>query len=104
MLENKCGLVKFLVYPAPSTTTTYDTVKISGMKTTALIDFVNPGITSTADTGFVKLHKVEGSDAAERWAILLPQNSVSNARVSYNKGVDNDTVQTIYMPAIRANT
>lgn len=104
MLENQCGLVKFWVYPAPSTTTTYDTVKISGMKTTALIDFANPGITSTADTGFVKLHKVEGSDAAERWAILLPQNSVSNARVSYNKGVDNDTVQTIYMPAIRANT
>ena len=104
MLENQCGLVKFWVYPAPSTTTTYDTVKISGMKTTALIDFANPGITSTDAIGEVKLHKISGSDPAERWAILLPQNSVSNAMVSYNKGVDNDTVQTIYMPAIRANT
>lgn len=105
MLENQCGLVKLRAWPAPSTAQNCDTVKISGMKTTALIDFANPGITSTADTGFVKLHKVDGSDPAERWAILLPQNSVSNARFSYKKGVDNiDTVQTIYMPAIRANT
>lgn len=104
MLENQCGLVKLRAWPAPSSTPTCDTVKISGMKTTALIDFANPGITSTADTGFVKLHKVDGSDPAERWAILLPQNSVSDAMFSYKKVDDNDTVQTIYMPAIRANT
>ena len=104
MLENQCGLVKFWVWPAPSTTTTYDTVKISGMKTTALIDFANPGITSTDATGEVKLHKVDGSDPAERWAILLPQSSVPNATVSYKDEDDNDIAQNIYMPAIKANT
>ena len=102
MLENKCGLVKFWAWPAPSTTNTL--VTISGMKTTALIDFANPGITATDDIGEVKLHKVSGSDPAERWAILLPQNSEPAAMVSYKDEEDNDIAQTIYMPAIRANT
>ena len=102
MLENKCGLVKFWAWPAPSTTNTL--VTISGMKTTALIDFANPGITATDDIGEVKLHKVSGSDPAERWAILLPQNSEPVAMVSYKDEEDNDIAQTIYMPAIRANT
>ncbi len=61
MLENKCGLVKFWAWPTPSTSNTL--VTISEMKTTALIDFANPGITAI-----------------------------------------NDVVQTIYMPAIKANT
>lgn len=74
------------------------------MKTTALIDFANPGITATDDIGEVKLHKVSGSDPAERWAILLPQNSEPAAMVSYKDEEDNDIAQTIYMPAIRANT
>lgn len=102
MLENKCGLVKFWAWPAPSTTNTL--VTISDMKTTALIDFANPGITSTDDTGEVKLHKVSGSDPAERWAILLPQSSVPAATVSYKDEDDNDIAQNIYMPAIKANT
>ena len=102
MLENKCGLVKFWAWPTPSTSNTL--VTISGMKTTALIDFENPGITSTDDFGEVKLHKISGSDPAERWAILLPQSSVEEATVSYKDAENHDVAQTIYMPAIKANT
>ena len=102
MLENQCGLVKFWAWPAPSTSNTL--VTISGMKTTAVIDFANPGITSNDDTGEVKLHKISGSDPAERWAILLPQSSVPEATVSYKDEEDNDIAQNIYMPAIQANT
>lgn len=105
MLENKCGLLKFRAWPAPSTTTDYDTVKISGMKTTALIDFAHPGITPTDDIGEVKLHHVSGTDAAERWAILLPQEGHVTT-VSYYKNNDNPSpfTQTISLPVIKANT
>ena len=102
MLENKCGLVKFWAWPTPSTSNTL--VTISGMKTTALIDFENPGITSTDDFGEVKLHKISGSDPAERWAILLPQSSVEEATVSYKDAENHDVAQNIFMPAIKANT
>ena len=102
MLENKCGLVKFWAWPAPSENNTL--VTISGMKTTAVIDFANNVITSTEDVGEVKLHKISGSDAAERWAILLPQSSVEEAMVSYKDEDDHDVAQTIFMPAIRSNT
>ena len=102
MLENKCGLVKFWAWPAPSTSNTL--VTISDMKTTAIIDFANPGITTKDETGEVKLHKISGSNSAERWAILLPQSSVPAATVSYTDEEDNDIAQTIFMPAIRANT
>ena len=102
MLENKCGLVKFWAWPTPSTSNTL--VTISGMKTTAIIDFANPGITTKDETGEVKLHKISGSDPAERWAILLPQSSVSDATVSYKDEDNHDIAQTIFMPAIKANT
>ena len=102
MLENKCGLVKFWAWPTPSTDNTL--VTISGMKTTALIDFENPGITTKDETGEVTLHKISGSDPAERWAILLPQSSVPNATVSYKDEGDNDISQNIYIPTIKANT
>ena len=102
MLENKCGLVKFWAWPKPSTSNTL--VTISGMKTTAVIDFANHGITSTDATGEVKLHQVDGSNPAERWAILLPQSSVPAATVSYKDADNHDVAQTIYMPEIKANT
>ena len=102
MLENKCGLVKFWAWPAPSENNTL--VTISGMKTTAVIDFANPGITSTDAIGDVKLHKISGSDPAERWAILLPQSSVPNATVSYKDADNNNVAQNIYIPTIKANT
>jgi len=107
MLENKCGLLKFRAWPAPSTTTDYDTVKISWMKTTALIDFANPGITPTDAIGEVKLHHVSGTDAAERWAILLPQEG-HETMVSYYINNDDGTLspytQPISLPVIKANT
>ena len=102
MLENKCGLVKFWAWPTPYTSNTL--VTISGMKTTAIIDFANPGITAKDETGDVKLHKVSDSDPAERWAILLPQSSVPAATVSYKDADNHDVAQTIYMPEIKANT
>ena len=103
MLENKCGLVKFMAWPTPSTTNT--AVTISGMKTTAAISFgENPGITPSDATGEVTLHKVNGSDPAERWAILLPQEEVAAARVSYHvDNVENPIEQDITLPAIEPN-
>ena len=104
MLENKCGLVKYRIWPAPSTTDTI--VTISGMKTTAVVSFVadNAGITPTEDTGVDTLHHVIGTDAVERWAVLLPQ-SETTATVSYINGTTgNSYAQTISMPAIRANS
>lgn len=104
MLENKCGLLKFRAWPAPSTTTDYDTVKISGMKVKAIIDFANPGITPADTIGEVKLHHVSGTDAAERWAILLPQEGHVTT-VSYYINNDNPSPysQTISLPVIKAN-
>ena len=73
-LLNKCGLVKF----TPGTATSA-TVTVGGMKTTATVDFATPGITPTATSGTITL-KSEGDDA--KWAILLPQDAVSNPAVT----------------------
>ena len=104
MLKNKCGLVKFMAWPTPSTTN--NTVTISGMKTTATISFdaVNPGITPNDATGEnIKLHKLRGSDPAERWAILLPQDETQTT-VSYINGTTGNLIeQTITLPEIKAN-
>ena len=104
MLMNKCGLAKFMAWPTPSTTNS--AVTISGMKTTATISFdaVNPGITPNDATGeVITLHKLSGSDPAERWAILLPQDE-TDATVSYINGTTgNPIAQTITLPAIEAN-
>lgn len=74
MLENQCGLVKFV----PSVVTAFP-VSVSGMKTTATINFATPGIMPTAATGKVTLYSDSDS---EKWAILLPQNEVENPQVS----------------------
>lgn len=104
MLENKCGLLKFRAWPAPSTTTDYDTVKISGMKVKAIIDFANPGITPADTIGEVKLHHVSGTDAAERWAILLPQEGHVTTVSYYINDNSSPYSQTISLPVIKANT
>lgn len=70
-LLNKCGLVKFV--PAAATS---EPVRVHGMKTTATINFANPGITPTNATGTITLYPEPGSNA--KWAILLPQDEVSN--------------------------
>ena len=103
MLENKCGLLKFRAWPAPSDI--LSPVTISGMKTTAVISFdtINPGITPKDATGEdITLHHVSGTDAAERWAILLPQEA-HETTVSYVSGNQNIT-KTISLPTIKANT
>ena len=100
MLGNKCGLVKFMAWPTPSTNDS--TVTISGMKTKATINFGDPGITPTEDTGVVTLYKFYHSDPAERWAILLPQDE-TDATVYYKDKDNNDVAQTITLPRIKAN-
>lgn len=74
MLENQCGLVKFV--PIPETP---NTIRVSGMKTTATINFATPGITPTNTSGEVTLYSVNDS---EKWAVLLPQNQVENTEVT----------------------
>ena len=101
MLENKCGLLKFVPWPAP--TPSGAPVTISGMRTKATINFAEPGITPTtdpADIGTVTLYSVSNT---EKWAILLPQDTVKNATVSYPTSGDPNFSQTVTVPAIRAN-
>ena len=75
ILENKCGLVKFITSEKIT-----KPVSVFGMKTTATIDFANPGITPTDETGVITLYQESGSSNYQtRWAILLPQEAVDNA-------------------------
>ena len=90
-LRNKCGLVKFV----PSLGTSKP-ITVSGMKTTATIDFATPGITPTDATGAVTLYSVSDS---EKWAILLPQDEVTLDIANGYTLAENFTV-----PAIAANS
>lgn len=93
MLENKCALVKFGL-----TTGTTDAVSVAGMRTGATINFndtENP-IVANGTTGSITL-KSEG--ATEKWAILLPQNAVSDANVTIGGG----SGFTVDVPATTAN-
>ena len=90
-LLNKCGLVKFV----PSTATS-NAVTVGGMKTTATIDFATPGITPTATTGTVTLYS---ESTSAKWAILLPQDAVSDPTVTISSF--NSTITSV--PAITEN-
>jgi len=93
MLENKCALVKFGL-----TTGTSDAVSVAGMRTGVSIKFndtENP-IVANGTTGSITL-KSEGS--TEKWAILLPQNAVSDANVTIGGG----SGFTVDVPATTAN-
>ena len=75
MLENKCGLVKFIISEKIT-----KPITVFGMKTTATIDFATPGITPTDETGAITLYQESGSSNYQtRWAILLPQEAVDDA-------------------------
>ena len=87
MLENKCGLVKFV--PA---TPTPKTVTVGGMKTTATIDFSTGSITPTETTGGIRLYSE--SDAA-KWAVLLQQDAVDDATVTISGFAASASVPTI---------
>lgn len=73
ILRNKCGLVKFVLSEA-----TTHLVTVSGLKTTATIDFINNAITPTTATGGITLFSQNDSD---KWAILLEQSSISGLTV-----------------------
>ena len=76
-LLNKCGLVKFNL-----STATDKAVTVSGLYTTATINFASAqeGITPVGTTGAVTLRN-EGTNS-ERWAILLPQAAINNPTVT----------------------
>ena len=76
-LLNKCGLVKFNL-----STATDKAVTVSGLYTTATINFASAqeGITPEGTTGAVTLRN-EGTNS-ERWAILLPQAAINNPTVT----------------------
>lgn len=92
MLENKCGLVKFV-----PTIATSEVIRVGGMKTTATINFATPGITPTNATGNVKLYAASNS---EKWAILLPQNEVASPQVTINHFI-NTAIENV--PSVTAN-
>ena len=74
ILENKCGLVKFITSEKIT-----KPITVFGMKTTATIDFATPGITPTDETGVITLYPDGGSNKQVKWAILLPQEAVADA-------------------------
>lgn len=94
MLENQCGLVKFII---PNMTpgqqeSSFATrpISIEGMKTTANINFAlgNEGIAPVDNAiGAVTLYSVSSnqSSTAEKWAVLLPQEEVTypDAKVNF---------------------
>lgn len=96
MLENQCGLVKFV----PSIVTS-EAISVGGMKTTATINFASgsEGITPVDATGSVTLYSVSDS---EKWAILLPQNEVESPTVIVNRLIFiQTTIESV--PVVTAN-
>ena len=75
-LDNKCALVKFVPSEATS-----DLITISGMKTTASINFSTPGITPIVTPGNITLYS---ANETEKWAVLLEQDAVSSSIVTIN--------------------
>jgi hypothetical protein len=98
MLENQCGLVKFV----PSVATS-SSIVISGMQNTANINFGNENVGSI---GINTLHYANGGEItlfsasdSEKWAILMPQNQVENAVVT----IENFKYSKATVPLVRAN-
>ena len=88
-LHNQCALVKFPLANAAGS------IKIGEMNNEATINFASSSINPTGNTGDVRLYSISDT---EKWAILLPQDAVSNAAVTI--GSQNLTVD---VPAIAAN-
>ena len=96
-LHNQCSLVQFTTNDIP----VWTTVSITGMKNKATVNFGTNSITPTGETGSIALH---AKDKTSRWAILLPQDQVTNASASaigYNSAsninvpsIDNDAYLT----------
>lgn len=94
-LKNKCGLVRFPLANAAGS------VKVSGMHTEATISFGgDPGISPTNSTGQVSLYSVSNT---EKWAILLPQDPVHDARlqgVTVDVPQVTDNIRIVSIPTI----
>lgn len=92
-LLNKCALVKFNV-----TTISEAATCITGMNNKVTVDFATNGFTySQEGAGSIALPAGNG----ERWAILLPQDEVTDAVVNSYDGIYAGTCGTI--PAIATN-
>ena len=98
MLENQCGLVEFSTESPGSVT-----LEIDGMKTTALIDFVKPGITPTDERGSITLYPKPNTTGYIRYAILMPQESVEYPRVFRNGSEGIIIRSSSRVPAVTAN-
>lgn len=72
MLLNKCGLVKFTL-----TNGTSEAVKVTGMKTGATINFADTDSPIVAN-GTKDAITLKSESETEKWAILLPQDAVSD--------------------------
>ena len=72
MLENKCGLVKFTLVNGTS-----EAVKVAGMKTGATINFADTDNPIVAN-GTKDAITLKSESETEKWAILLPQDAVSD--------------------------
>ena len=92
-LLNKCALVKFDV-----TTISEAATCITGLNNKVTVDFATNGLAYSQDgAGSIALPAGNG----ERWAILLPQDEVTDAVVNSYDGIYAGTCGTI--PAIAAN-
>lgn len=92
-LLNKCALVKFDV-----TTISEVATCITGLNNKVTVDFATNELTYSQDgAGSIALPAGDG----ERWAILLPQDEVTDAVVNSYDGIYAGTCGTI--PAIAAN-
>ena len=91
-MRNKCALVEFATNEIPVETA----VSISGMKNTVQIDFTNHTINPTGTPGSITLY---AESATSRWAILLPDNSVSTTATAegYNES------ESFTVPAVANN-
>lgn len=78
MLENKCGLVKFTL-----TNGTLEAVKITGMKTGATVNFADPSNPIVAN-GKRDAITLKSESETEKWAVLLPQDAVSDGLALIN--------------------
>ena len=89
VLLNQCALVEFTTNEIPVETA----VSISGMKNKLTVDFDGNTLTPSEETGSIKLH---AASTTSRWAILLPDNSVTTTATAegYN-ATENITVPSI---------
>ena len=86
ILENQCGLVKFV-----TSTAVGGAITIGGMKTEASINF-SGSITPTGTTGGITLYS---ESSKTQWAILLPQDEVTSPAVTISGSASIESVPEV---------